>query len=217
MNMQARSTTSTPDGRPQRRRRRHPVGRRGQGQGRRLADRPCAGRGALPGRPQRRPHAGHQGRQDGAAADPVGHHARRRGLLHRQRRGRRSGASARRDRAARGDRRRGALAPVHQRIVPADPAVPRRGRQGARGAARDERRRQDRHHRQGHRPGLRGQGRAPRAARAGPEAPRALRAQAARAARPAQLRARRLPARQAARVRADLRPGDAGRRSSSSR
>ena len=70
-----------------------------------------------------------------------------------------------------GDRRGGALAPVHQRILPADPAVPRRGRQGARGAARDQRRRQDRHHRQGHRPGLRGQGGAPRAARAGPEAP----------------------------------------------
>ena len=58
-------------------------------------------------------------------------------LLHRQRRRRRSDAPARRDRAARGDRPRRALAPVHQRIVPADPAVPRRGRQGARGAARD--------------------------------------------------------------------------------
>ena len=175
---------------PQRRRRRHPVGRRRQGQGRRLADRPRRRRGALPGRPQRRPHAGHQGREDGAAADPVGHHARRRGLLHRQRRGGRPDAPAGRDRAPGGDRRRGALAPVRQRVVPADPAVPRRGRQGARGAARDQRRGQDRHHRQGHRPGLRRQGGAPRAARAGPEAPRALREEAARAARAAQLRAR---------------------------
>ena len=72
--------------------------------------------------------------------------------------------------------RRGAVAPVHQRVLPADPALPRGGRPGARGAARDQRRRQDRHHRQGHRPGLRGQGGAPRAARAGPEAPGALRA-----------------------------------------
>ena len=39
-------------------------------------------------------NAGHtlviKGVQDGAAADPVGHHARGRGLLHRQRRGGRS-------------------------------------------------------------------------------------------------------------------------------
>ena len=83
-----------PDRRPQRRRRRHPVGRRRQGQDRRLADRPRPGRRALPGRPQRRPHAGHRRPQDGAAADPVGRHARRRGLLHRQRRRRRPGAPA---------------------------------------------------------------------------------------------------------------------------
>ena len=184
----ARTTT-----RPQRRRRRHPVGRRRQGQGRRLADRPRAGRGALPGRPQRRPHAGHQRREDGAAADPVGHHARRRGLLHRQRRRAVDPAHLlERDRAAwRRSASKCARACCISEVVPADPAVPRRGRHGARGAARVERRRQDRHHRQGHRPGLRRQGRAPRAARAGPEAPGALRRQAARAARPAQLRARR--------------------------
>ena len=110
------------------------------------------------------------------------------------------------------DRRRRALAPVHQRVVSADPAVPRRGRQGARSAARDQRRRQDRHHRQGHRPGLRRQGGAPRAARAGPEAPGALRQEAARAARAAQLRADRLPEVEAARVPADLRPRDEGGR-----
>jgi hypothetical protein len=57
---------------PQRGRGRHPVGRRGQGQAGRLADRDGAGRGALPGRPQRRPHAGHQRREDGAAPDPSG-------------------------------------------------------------------------------------------------------------------------------------------------
>ena len=38
----------------------------------------AAGGGPLPGRPQRRPHARHRRRQDGAAADPVGDHARRR-------------------------------------------------------------------------------------------------------------------------------------------
>ena len=185
--------------RPQRRRRRHPVGRRGQGQGRRLADRPRPGRGALPGRPQRRPHAGHQGRKTALQLIPSG-------IM-------RDGVACyigngvvvdpahllRRDRAPRGARHRRAFAAVHQRVLPADPAVPRRGRPGARGAARDQRRRQDRHHRQGHRPGLRRQGGAPRAARAGPEAPGALRAQAARAARAAQLRARRLPEGRAAR------------------
>ena len=45
----------------QRRRHRRPVGRRGQGQGGGLARQPRRHRGALPGRPQRRPHAG--GRQ----------------------------------------------------------------------------------------------------------------------------------------------------------
>ena len=160
-----------PTRRPQRRRRGHPVGRRGQGQDRRLADRPRPGRGALPGRPQRRPHAGHRRAQDGAAADPFGRHARRRGLLHRQRRGRRPGAPADRDRAHRAARRGRALAAVRQRILPADPALSRRDRPCPRGAAREQRQRQDRHHRQGHRPGLRGQGRAPCAARAGPQAP----------------------------------------------
>ncbi|MCK7493281.1 MAG: hypothetical protein MZW92_19030 [Comamonadaceae bacterium] len=59
------------------------------------------------------------------------------GLLHRQRRRRRPGAPARRDRAPGGARARGALAAVRQRVLPADPAVPRRGRPRARGAARE--------------------------------------------------------------------------------
>ena len=123
--------TSIPLARPQRRRRRHPMGRRRQGQGRRLADRPRAGRRPLPGRPQRGPHAGHQGRQDRAAADPVGRDARRRQLLHRQRRGGRSDPPAVRDRAPREDRPGRALAPVRERGLPADHAVPRGRRQGA--------------------------------------------------------------------------------------
>ena len=122
-------------------------------------------------------------------------------------------APARRDRPARGDRARRALAPPDQRVLPADPAVPRRGRQGARALRETQRRRQDRHHRQGHRPGLRRQGRAARVARPGPEASGALRDEAARAARAAQLRARAASFDGTrARVRADLRDGDEGRR-----
>ena len=199
--------------RPQRRRRRHPVGRRRQGQGRRLADRPrrrawCASRAATT--PATRWSS--SGVKTALQLIPSGIMRDGVRLLHRQRRGRRSGAPARRDRAARGDRRRSALAPVHQRVVPADPAVPRRGRQGARGAARDQRRRQDRHHRQGHRPGLRGQGRAARAARAGPEASGALReASCASCSSCTTSRSAATCTRDGARVRADLRDGDEGR------
>ena len=203
--------------RPKRGRRRHPVGRRGQGQAGRLADRERAGRGALPGRPQRGPHAGHQRREDGAAPDPQRHHAARRQVLHRQRRGAVGGQAVRGDRGAGEGRRRGALAPAHQRGLPADPAVPRRARHRARGLPREGRHREDRHHRPRHRPGLRGQDRAPRAARAGPQAPGALRRQAARAARPAQLRADAGAERAGDRLRRGLRRGDAPRRAAQAR
>ena len=119
----------------ERRRRRHPVGRRRQGQDRRLADRARAGRRALPGRPQRRPHAGHRRQEDGAAPDPVGHPAPRRAVLHRQRRG----AVARRTAVARSTSCEAAGVDVRSRLrdqrqLPADPAVSRGARQGARGA-----------------------------------------------------------------------------------
>ena len=180
---------------PQRGRGRHPVGRRGQGQAGRLADRDGAGRGALPGRPQRRPHAGDQRRQDGAAPDPQRHHAPRREVLHRQRRRAVGGQAVRGDRGPGEGRRRSALAPAHQRGLPADPALPRGARHRPRDPARAGRRREDRHHRPRHRPGLRGQDRPPRAARAGPEAPRALRREAQGRAGPAQLHAHEVPQR----------------------
>ncbi len=106
----------------ERRRDRHPVGRRRQGQGRRLADRPRARRRALPGRPQRRPHADRRRQEDRAAADPVGDHAARHAVLHRQRRRAVARGAAEGDRRARGGRRRRRGAAVDQRGVPADPA-----------------------------------------------------------------------------------------------
>ena len=69
-----------------RRRHRHPMGRRRQGQDRRLAHRARARRRALPGRPQRRAYARHRRAQDGAAPHSVRHSAPGRIRLHRQRR-----------------------------------------------------------------------------------------------------------------------------------
>ena len=135
-------------------------------------------------------NAGHtlviNGVKTALAPDPQRHHAAGRQVLHRQRRGAVGGQAVRGNRRAGEGRRRSALAPAHQRGLPADPAVPCRARHRARGLSRKGRHREDRHHRPRHRPGLRRQDRAPRAARAGPEASGALRRQAARAARPAQ-------------------------------
>ena len=121
-----------------RRRRRHPVGRRGQGQDRRPAHRARRRRGALPGRPQRRPHAGHRRREDRRCTlIPSGMlHARRQSassatawcvdpeaLLAGDRRARARGRADRYD------------APAHQPRRAPDPAVPRRARPRARARA----------------------------------------------------------------------------------
>ena len=131
------------------------MGRRGQGQDRRSADRQGRCRGAFSGWAQRRPHPGHRGQQDGPAPDSLGHPARRGALPDRQRRGAVAQCAARRA----GDAREGgvdARSPHgHQRILPGDPAVPHRARSGARGRARQE---GDRHHRSRYRPLLRRQG-----------------------------------------------------------
>ena len=82
-----------------------------------------AGRGALPGRPQRRPHAGHRRQEDGPAADPVGRAASGRRDLHRQRRRAVARGAAAGDRRARAGRRRGALAAEDLAGVPAGAAV----------------------------------------------------------------------------------------------
>ncbi len=177
----------------QRRRRRYPVGRRGQGQAGRLAHRERTRRGAFPGWAQRRPHPGHQRRQDRAAPDPQRHHARRSPVLHRQRRGVVGRQAVRGDRGPGARRRRGALAPAHQRGLPVDPAGTRGAGRGARGGARAGRPRPHRHHRPRHRSGLRGQDCTPCVARAGPEIPGAIRGQAARIAGPAQPRVDQFP------------------------
>ena len=186
------------------------MGRRRQGEGRRLADRQRAGCRALPGRAQRRPHAGHRRPQDGAAADPVGRAAQGRRDPDRQRRRAVAVGAAAGDRRARECRRRGALAPEDLSGLPAGAADPRRARPGARGGAG---RRQDRHDGTRHRPRLRGQGRAARAARAGPARSRALRRKAREAPRAAQLHAGQLLPARPGRVRGDARcDARAGRR-----
>ena len=172
-----------------------------------LTDR-VAARGALPGRPQRRPHAGDQRQEDRAAPDSLGNPARRRDLLHRQRRRAVAESAVRGDGRARASRHRSAASPAHLGSVPADPAVSHRARSRARsGDGRGE----DRHDRPRHRPGLRRQGRAPRDPRAGPVRARALRGQARRSARLSQLRA--APLLQGADGRL---PGDARRSAGSS-
>ena len=70
--------------------RRGPVGRRGQGQDRRPADAVCGRGGPVPGRQQRRTHAGGGRREDRPAPHPGGDPARGQGLRHRQRGGGRS-------------------------------------------------------------------------------------------------------------------------------
>ena len=82
---------------------RRPVGRRGQGQDRRLAVAARRCRGALPGRPQCRPHAGHRRRRVPPEPAAVGRGAAGQAVDHRQRRGGRSlgAACARSRRSAR--------------------------------------------------------------------------------------------------------------------
>ena len=177
-------------------RRRHPVGRRGQGQDRRLADRGRRRRRAVPGRTQRRPHAGHRRQKDDSAADPVGHPATEDRLLHRQRRRAFTQRTAVRGRRAAIGRCRRGFAPSDQRQLSVDPRVSRGPGQGARGEAR---RLEDRHDRPRHRSRLRGQGRTTCGAGAGPVRRRPLRRSRARSARLPQLRARALLRRRAGR------------------
>ena len=143
------------------RRRRRPVGRRGQGQGHRPAGQGARLRRALPGRSQRRPHRRRRRRALRPAADPERDPLRPRRAGHRQRRRRRPADAVRRDRRARVARR---LVRPPAGVEPRPPDLPvapgpRRHRRG------DARRRQDRHHAEGHRPGLRRQGPAGRPAR----------------------------------------------------
>ena len=138
---------------------RRPMGRRGQGQDRGLAERARRGRGALPGRPQCRPYPGHRqpDLQAGAAAlrrGPPGQ-----AFDHRQRRRGRSLALPRGGPEGLGPGRVGdARQPQDRQPRRADPAAAPRPRRLARGCAGHH---QDRHHAARHRPGLRGQGRPP--------------------------------------------------------
>ena len=139
---------------------RRPVGRRRQRQDRGLAERARRGRGALPGRPQRRPYAGHRQPDLQAGAAALGRGAQGQALDHRQRRRGRSLALPRG--GEEGDRA-GPLGdagePQDRQPRRADPAAAPRPRRLARGRAR---RHQDRHDPARHRPRLRGQGRPPR-------------------------------------------------------
>ena len=146
---------------------RNPVGRRGQGQGRRPARRARRGGRALPGRQQRRPHDRPRRRDLQVPPDPVGHPAPGQALRDRQRRRDRPRGAHRRDRRpAPAWRRRQRPARLGQRAP--DHAVPRDARLGGRGEARQAR---DRDHQARDRPLLRGQVRAPRHPRAGPARP----------------------------------------------
>ena len=147
-----------------------PVGRRRQGQDRRLAVRAGRHRRPLPGRPQCRPHAGDQRHHLQALAAALRRGAAGEAVDHRQRCGARSARADRRDRTAQGTQGVSGHAgqSAHRREHAADPAAASRAR-------RDPRIRQcgdpHRHHAPRHRPGLRGQS---RPARDPPDGPRRL-------------------------------------------
>ena len=86
---QAKSPPYTASRYAEHRDRGRPVGRRGQGQGRRPARRARVRGGPLPGRQQRRPHDRARGRDVQVPPDPLGHPLPRRLLRDRQRRRRR--------------------------------------------------------------------------------------------------------------------------------
>ena len=138
---------------------RRPVGRRRQGQAGGLAVGARRRHRPLPGRPQRRPYAGHRRGDLQAVAAALGHRAQGQAERDRQRRGARPLGAAGRDRqAARpggGDLHR---QPADRGEHAADPAGAWRA--GPRPRI-PECGGQDRHHRARHRPVLRGQGRAP--------------------------------------------------------
>ncbi|EXI67228.1 MAG: hypothetical protein AW07_04554 [Candidatus Accumulibacter sp. SK-11] len=141
---------------------RNTMGRRRQGQDRRLAYRSRRRSRPLSGRAQCRAHAGR--RRTGVQAEPgaVGNRSPGRRVLHRQRRRPRHPPSAERDPAPRSRRHRRPRTSPDQPRLPAHPQLPRRARQRAR--SRPLRRPAHRYHRQGNRSGLRRQGRPARAA-----------------------------------------------------
>ena len=155
----------------QRRGDRRPMGRRGQRQDRRLAVGAGRRRGALSGRPQCRPYAGH--RQCRIQAEPaaLGRRAAGQAVDHRQRRRRRSlGACS--TRSTRSAARASTSRPTDLKLAEnaaLDPALARRSSTGP--ARKRSGARQHRHDRARHRPGLRGQGRPPRHPRLRPGRP----------------------------------------------
>ncbi|CAA9499481.1 MAG: Adenylosuccinate synthetase, partial [uncultured Sphingomonadaceae bacterium] len=174
----------------QRHRDRRAMGRRGQGQDRRLAQLARRRGCQVSGRPQCGPHARHRRRGLQAVLAPLRHRAGP-AVANRQRRGVRPLALPRGGgAAARAGRGRHPRDPPGRRHLPADPALPPRARRAARGGERP--RGQDRHHAPRHRSSLRGQGRPPRAPRRRPGAARRDRRAARPAASPPQRAARRL-------------------------
>ena len=146
-----------------------PMGRRGQGQDRRLAVRARRYRRALPGRPQRRPHPGDRQRDVQARAPAIRRRAARQAQRHRQRRRPRSLAPDRGDGWPQEARHRyRPTAPQNRGECHPYPASASRARPIARGGGG---RAADRHDGTRHRPGLRGQGRAAGHPRPGPQEP----------------------------------------------
>ena len=125
------------------RHRRRPVGRRGQGQGRRPPRRARRHGRPLPGRQQRRPHHRPRRREVGLPPDPERDPVPGQGLHHRQRRGHRPARPDRGDRRAARPRRRRQRpegqrqrAPDHALPPAAGPARARRSSASCRSAPR---------------------------------------------------------------------------------
>ena len=159
-----RDTEPERDSHARPRRRRRPVGRRGQGQGHRPPRRAGRRGHPLPGRQQRRPHDRPRRRGLQVPPDPVGDPLPRQAVGDRQRRGGRPARPARGARGPAAARHLLARAADLRERAP-DHALPPAARPGRRGAARQA---PDRHHAARHRPGLRRQGGAARHPRAGP-------------------------------------------------
>src|SRR2546428_76022 len=107
------------------------MGRRGQGEGGRLAHRPRSRGGALPGRTQRRTYPGDRRQEDRSAPGSLGHPQEGHRLLHRQRRGAVAPGADQGDGRA-GSRRRGnRRTPAHFGGLSTDIFLPRGARRGA--------------------------------------------------------------------------------------
>ena len=133
------------------------VGRRGQGQDRRSADRTARHRRPLPGRGQRRPYRRPRRTNLQALAGAQRHLPPRGAMRHRRRRGAQSGQPVGRNRRPGRPRRQGRREPDDQRPGACDLPLARRGRPAARRAVHQ--RRGDRHHDARHRAVLPRQGR----------------------------------------------------------